>query len=186
MNKRGYRRKMLNLKVKRCLQIWLMIRIGGIIGLTSLISVLILYGYAHHEMVNSFYDAHIKIRRVSQLLIPVVLAGGTISIIGGALLAILLPQKLAGPLYRIEQDMEQIKQGNLSRRTQLRKGDTLIDFARQVNETVDSVDTRLAQAQALCTQLKSQQQGLTNEQQQLFDQLQRTLHQFTTTNSPPS
>jgi len=180
MSKRSYRRKFINLKVKHHLQVWLMIRIGGIIGLTSLVSVLILYGYAHQETVNSFYDAHIKIRRVSELLIPVVLSGGAISIISGALLAIFLPQKIAGPLYHIERDLELIKSGKLSHRIKLRSHDTLHHFTQQINYTVASIDSQIATAKDLCTQLKQQQHGLTDEQQQLLDQLQHTLYKFTT------
>ena len=57
-------------------------------------SALILYGYARHETINTFYQAHIKIRRVSDLLLPVVLSGSAISLISGALLALFLHKKL--------------------------------------------------------------------------------------------
>jgi len=183
MSKRSYKRKLLNLKVKHRLQLWLLIRVGGIIGLTSLVSVLILYGYAHHETVNSFYDAHIKIRRVSELLIPVVLSGGAISIISGTLLAIFLPQKIAGPLYHIEKDLELVKEGNLSHRITLRSGDTLHNFTQQINVSIASIDRKISHAKDLCTQLKDHQNGMSDEQQQLVDQLQHTLYSFTTSES---
>lgn len=183
MNTRGYRRKLLNLKVKHRLQLWLLIRVGGIIGLTSLVSVLILYGYAHQETVNSFYDAHIKIRRVSELLIPVVLSGGAISMISGTLLAIFLPQKIAGPIYHIERDFELIKAGNLSHRIKLRSSDTLHNFTQQINASISSIESQIATAKDLCTQLKQTQKGMTDEQQQLLDQLQHTLYKFTTSDS---
>lgn len=183
MSRKSYRRKFLNLKVKHRLQIWLLIRVGGIIGLTSLVSVLILYGYAHQETVNSFYDAHIKIRRVSELLIPVVLSGGAISIISGIVLAIFLPQKIAGPLYHIEKDLELVKSGHLNHRIKLRSGDTLHNFTAQINVSIASIDSKIAQAKDLCSQLKDQQQGLNDEQQQLVDQLQHILYTFTTSES---
>jgi len=178
--KKKNQRKFLNLKVKHRLQIWLIVRIGGIIGLTSIASVLILYGYAHHETVNSFYDAHIKIRRLSELLIPVVLAGGAISIIGGSLLAIFLPQKIAGPLYHIEKVMLQIEQGDLSKRIKLRTKDTLHSFSHQINRAIADIDSNVSHAKNLCAQLNAQNKGLTDEQQILLQQLEHHLSRFTT------
>ena len=70
-----HKRKKLNLQVKRQFQVWLLVRILGTVLLSSGVAALILYFYAHQEVGASFYDAHIKIRRVSDLLIPVVLAG---------------------------------------------------------------------------------------------------------------
>src|SRR3989339_1256756 len=104
-----YKRKKLNLKVKRDFQKWLLARILGVVVLSSLLAALILYFYSYREITDSYYDAHIKIRRVSDLLLPVVLAGSFISLISGMLLALFLPQKIAGPIYRIETDLQAVR-----------------------------------------------------------------------------
>ncbi len=156
MSVKRNQRKRLNLQVKRHLQIWLMVRIGGIIILTSIISALILYGYAHHETINSFYDAHIKLRRLSELLIPVVLAGSFVSLIGGILVAIFLPQKLAGPLFRVEKDFNTVKDGDLTIRIHLRNNDSLLSFAERLNATIDHLDQQMGQIQRLNDLLKEQ------------------------------
>jgi methyl-accepting chemotaxis protein len=156
MSVKKNQRKRLNLQVKRNLQVWLMIRIGGIIILTSIISALILYSYAHHETINSFYDAHIKLRRLSDLLIPVVLSGSFVSLIGGALVAIFLPQKLAGPLFRVEKDFKSVEQGDLTVRIHLRNNDSLQSFADRLNSTINHLDQQMGQIQQLSTTLKDQ------------------------------
>ncbi len=143
------RRKCLNLQVKRHLQVWLMIRLGGIIILTAIISALILYGYARHETINSFYDAHIKIRRLSDLLIPVVLSGCAVSLISGAIVAIFLPQKLAGPIYHIENRFKSLASGDFTVRIGLRTNDTLHNFANQLNTAIDHADQQWGQVQQL-------------------------------------
>lgn len=156
MSVKKNQRKRLNLQVKRHLQVWLMVRIGGIIVLTSIISAIILYSYAHHETVNSFYDAHIKLRRLSDLLIPVVLSGSFVSLIGGALVAIFLPQKLAGPLFRVEKDFNDVKNGDLTTRIQLRNNDSLQSFADRLNASISHLDQQMGQIQQLSDTLKSQ------------------------------
>jgi len=130
-----YKRKKLNLAVKREFQLWLLLRIAGVVIVSSLVAVVILYLYSRQEISSSFYSAHIQIRRVSDLLIPVMAAGGFISLLSGVALALFLPQKLAGPIYRVQKSLEAIRDGDLTERVRLRSNDTLMDLADSVNET---------------------------------------------------
>ncbi len=139
----GYKRKKLNLSVKRKFQMWLLVRILGTIILSSIVAALILYFYSRHEVTTNFYDAHIKIRRVSDLLLPVVAAGTLVSLLSGMVLALFLPQKIAGPLYRIENNLRELGAGNLLVHVKLRHGDTLEDFAETVNQCAGGLRERL-------------------------------------------
>jgi len=177
-----FHRKIVNLNVKRRLQVWLLIRIGGIIILTSIISALILYGYARHETINSFYQAHIKIRRVSDLLLPVVMSGAAISLISGTLLALFLPQKIAGPLYRIEQELNKVKTGDFRIKIRLRTKDTLVNFTSHINDTIATVDKRLSDMQEAINgideidQLPPQTQAKIREVHRLLNDCKTTLN----------
>jgi len=175
-----FKRKMINLNVKRRLQIWLLIRIGGIIILTSIVSALILYGYARHETINTFYQAHIKIRRVSDLLMPVVLSGSAISLISGAFLALFLPQKIAGPLYRIEQELNKVKAGDFRIKIKLRTRDTLVNFTSQINETIATVDCRLSDMQKAVSDIENLD-ALPQNTRDKIDEVKRLLNDCKTT-----
>jgi len=132
----AYKRKGLNLAVKRDFQLWLLIRILGTIIVSSLVAAVILFFYARQEIGSSFYEAHIRIRYVSDLLIPVVIAGSLVSLLSGIALAIFLPQKIAGPLFRIEEDLRKIQEGHFDKVIKLRQGDPLHDFVETINTTV--------------------------------------------------
>lgn len=132
-----YKRKPLNIKVKSEFQRWLLWRIFGVILLSALVAALILYFYARHETVTSFYDAHIKLRRVSDLLLPVVLSGVGVSLLGGLALALFLPQKIAGPIYNVERTLGRVRAGSLLPRVKLRQNDCLEEMATEVNRTLD-------------------------------------------------
>ncbi|MCP3178279.1 methyl-accepting chemotaxis protein [Desulfuromonas sp. KJ2020] len=138
-----FKRKKLNLQIEREFQIWLLVRIVGVIVLCSVVAGLILFLYARQETAASFYQAHIKIRRVSDLLLPVVAAGSLVSLASGVLLALFLPQKIAGPIYRIEKDLEQFQHGDLTVTIRLRQGDTLQDFSQNLNNMVISIRERV-------------------------------------------
>ena len=130
------RRKLLNLSIEKEFQLWLLIRIFGVIILSSVLAAAVLFFYARHETITSFYSAHIKIRRVSDLLLPVILCGSFVSLVAGALLAFFLPQKIAGPLYRVEKDLQAVRDGDLTVVIKLREHDTLKSFVAIINEVI--------------------------------------------------
>lgn len=148
-----YKRKNLNLSVKRQFQVWLLIRILGVVILSALAAVFILYVYSRQEISGSFYTAHIKIRRVSDLLLPVMAAGAIVSLLSGMALALFLPQKIAGPLFRIEEDLKAIREGDLTRQIKLRENDALMDLAASVNGTMTDIRARIGEVKDLQREL---------------------------------
>lgn len=138
-----YKRKKLNLQVKSQFQSWLLVRMLGSVALSSVVAAIILYFYANHEISGSFYDAHIEIRRVSDLLLPVIIAGSFVSLLSGILLALFLPQKIAGPVFRIEEDLKEIQAGNLKKEIRLRQGDPLQDLAQAINTTISFLCSKI-------------------------------------------
>lgn len=141
------KRKKLNLGVMREFQQWLFLRIFAAIAFGALIGVLILYMYARYEV--GALTGTVKIVRVSDLLVPVATAGGLVSIISGALLALFIPQKIAGPIYRLEKNLQALQAGDLTVTTTLRSGDILQDFASSMNHTVQSCRTKIVEIKEL-------------------------------------
>ena len=142
------KRKFLNLSIEKEFQVWLLVRIFGVIVLSSVLAAAIPFFYARHETVNSFYSAHIKIRRVSDLLLPVILCGSFVSMVAGVFLAFFLPQKIAGPLYRVEKDLQAVKGGDLTVIIKLRKQDTLKSFVAVINEVIADLNQGAKKLQA--------------------------------------
>ena len=147
------KRKKLNFTVKKDFQVWLFLRILITIFVSAVVAVLILYFYARREVGESFYGAHIEIRRVSDLLLPVILAGSVVSMLSGALIAIFLPQKIAGPIYRLENNLKTVGEGNLTVSTTLRSGDVLKDFALTLDNTVSLMRSRIVQLKEVHAEL---------------------------------
>lgn len=151
MKSKTYKRKVLNINVKKNFQRWLLIRIIGTVIVSGVVAAIILYFYSNKELGDSFYSAHITVRRVSDLLLPVILAGSAVSLVSGIFMALFLPQKIAGPLFRVEQDLERVGAGDLTVKVTLRDGDTLQDFVTVVNvniaalrQTMEEVKSGLA------------------------------------------
>jgi methyl-accepting chemotaxis protein len=139
--------------VKREFQLWLLARILGVVLVSSLAAVLILYFYARQEISASFYSAHIQIRRVSDLLWPVLAAGAFVSLLSGMVLALFLPQKIAGPLFRIEKGLKAMREGDLTDFIQLRKNAALMEMADSVNGATEGIRARIKEVKGIQKEL---------------------------------
>ncbi|MDH4332537.1 MAG: methyl-accepting chemotaxis protein [Desulfobulbaceae bacterium] len=155
-----FKRKKLNLAVKKELQHWMLVRIFGVVLLSSMIAALILFFYAHKEVGDSYYNAHITIRHVSDLLWPVIAAGSVVSLVAGMFLAVFLPQKIAGPIYRIEKELERLGQGDLTVEIRLRPKDPFQDMVGEINQSIASLRSHLRVIQDICNELEKEGGGL--------------------------
>ena len=177
-----YKRKKLNLSVKREFQIWLLLRIIGVVIVSTLVAVLILYFYSRQEISTSFYSAHIQIRRVSDLLMPVIAAGAFISLLSGCVLALFLPQKIAGPIFRIQKGLETIGTGDLTEHIVLRRHSTFKDLAEAVNNTTTNLRVRIDEVKEVQQEIERLMSHLDNgEVIELLERQKETLAQLQTT-----
>ena len=134
-----YKRKKINLKVKQDFQIWLLLRIMGTVLLTIVMASILLYLYAKGIVDAEYLSFKPDVRKVSEVLLPVLIAASLTSIVAGLLLALFLPQKIAGPIFRIEQDLLEIRTGDLTKTVNLRYADILKELAKSVNMTVGDI-----------------------------------------------
>lgn len=174
-------RKKLNLTVKREFQRWMLKQVLVAVVLSAVVAGVILYFYARQEVIGSFFDAHVKIRRVSELLLPVIAAGSAVSLVVGVVLALFLPQKIAGPIYRIEQGLREISVGDLTTTIKLRDDDTLQDLAETVNQTTAALRERVHEAKVGCLELEQAiEAGDLEKTAELFQQQKESLAKLIT------
>jgi methyl-accepting chemotaxis protein len=176
-----HKRKKLNLKVKQDFQVWLLLRIMGTAILTIVVASIILYFYSA-AVVDADYLSHaLKVRKVSDILLPVILAASLTSICAGLLLALFLPQKIAGPIFRIEQDLMKIKSGDLTKTINLRQADILKDFAQTLNMTVDDFRNKINDVKGTNNDLEAKiTAGEIQDIKEAFEKQKKSLEQFIT------
>ena len=131
-----HKRKKIDLKVKQDLQIWILVRIMATILVTIGLASFILYFYSVTVVDTDYLSFAPKVRKVSDVLLPVLLAASLTSIVAGLLLTLFLTQKIAGPIFRIEQDLQDIRTGDLTKDINLRYADILKELAQSVNTTI--------------------------------------------------
>jgi len=176
-----YKRKKLNIKIKQDFQIWFLVRIMGTSLLTIMIASVLLYLYSRGVVDAEYLSFKTDIRKVSEVLLPVLVATSLTSIICGLLIALFLPQKIAGPLYRIEQDMLQIRTGNLTKTINLRSADILQDFSESINMTIGDIGNIVKDIKESGNVLETKiNEGESVEIKKVFDLHKEQLERFKT------
>ena len=57
---------------------------------------------------------------------------------------LIISHRIAGPLYRLERELERIAQGDFSLRIRLRRRDELISIAQGINKVLDRIEAKKA------------------------------------------
>jgi methyl-accepting chemotaxis protein len=149
-------RKMINFSVKSQLQFRLLYKVMGIVFIGVGIMALIFYFYSNREINDSYRQFHVDAKNFLDYLWPAVISSLVLSTLAAIVITLFLPQRLAGPLYRIEKDLNDIvSKGDLTHRLTLRKGDEVTDLAEAVNMTVASLRQKLEKISAPAVELRN-------------------------------
>jgi nitrogen fixation/metabolism regulation signal transduction histidine kinase len=94
-----------------------------------------------------YYGAQLHVERTAQFffvafLLMSLIVGIAVGL-AGLLIFIFLSHRIAGPLYRFEQSLEEVANGNLKHRFNLRQKDQLSDLAQHMNILFDVLDKKL-------------------------------------------
>lgn len=165
-----YKRKLLNFSIKRDMQFRMIGKIFLLLFVSLLLSGAIFYQFANQEITSSFQMFHVKARNFLDFLLPVVLSSFAISLVAGVIGSLFFPKPIAGGLYRIEMDLQQVIDDNdLRVQTKLRDGDQLIPLAEQINLLLNDMRTRMNHVQLALQELEE-----IDEQEVSAEALQQT------------
>lgn len=157
------KRKKINVSVKSVFQRWLFLNVFCAVLVSSMVVSLIFFFFSSKEIAEAYYSAHFEIKRMSDLLLPVLIGGALASLVSGSILALFIPQKIAGPIYRMEEDLREIKKGNFSKKIVLRDKDILKDFASTVNQAIQATRDRARALEKIQTDLEGLPAGEDND-----------------------
>jgi nitrogen fixation/metabolism regulation signal transduction histidine kinase len=129
------------------MQAWMLVRMAGALLLCATVSGVFLYFYAHQRIEDSFYDVHLQLENISDLLFTIIVSGAVLSFLAALVVVIFIPQKIAGPVYRMEEDLKLVRNGDLQKRIKLRKNDPMQDLATAINKTVSVLVERIEKAE---------------------------------------
>jgi methyl-accepting chemotaxis protein len=158
--KKRHRRKPVNLRVKLHLQTRLLGRLGILLLLCVTTGAAVFYLSGSHELGNTWRMAHLRIRSVQELLLPVLGIAAGLALILGFGASLLFPLHVVGPLPRLEAVLRRIGSGDLTARVNLRDGDILDELGGVLNEMTSGLRERLRTLQSQAAELSQEAERL--------------------------
>ena len=122
-----------NYYIKKEFQRNFILKFCSLVLLGSILSGVIIYLMSKATVTTSFENLRLVIKSTADYILPAVFLSGVIIVIvtGAATIFITLftSHKIAGPLYRIDQDIREVAEGNLDKEFNLRQGDEIKPIA---------------------------------------------------------
>ncbi|MFH0924363.1 MAG: methyl-accepting chemotaxis protein [bacterium] len=148
------RRKLINLDIKRRMQIRLIIKILVVIFACIIVSSLIFYIYSNRAVDQNWRSFHVKLKNMKELLIPIIFLAGIMSTAIAVIISLFYPGPLVGPLYRIEKVVGLMTEGDLTQRIKLRQFDEYSELASLINFLLESQTEKILQLKKFSDKLK--------------------------------
>jgi len=127
-----------NYFIKKRFQASFIIKFCLLIVIGSLLSGAIVYFMSKSTLTATFENSRLVMKNTGEYILPAVFLSSSIVIVAIGFAAILVTlftsHKIAGPLYRIEKDIEAMVDGDLSKPISLRERDEIKPLAESLNQ----------------------------------------------------
>jgi len=170
-----------NYYIDRQFQLNFIIKFCALVLIGSAISGIIIYFMSKTTVCTTFENSKLIMKSTADYILPSVLFSSIISVIliGLAAIAVTLfaSHKIAGPLYRLDKDVQEITSGNLAITFRLRDGDEIRPLASSLNDMVGAIRGRVVEIGKSLDKLESSA-GLTKEDRTIVEQMKISVDKF--------
>ena len=129
--------------IDKAFQTRFIIKFASLVVIATAISGVIVYLLARATVTTSFENSRLVIKSTADFILPSVLLASAIVIISIGFATILVSlfasHRIAGPLYRLDKDLQEVTSGNLQMKFRLRKSDEMKKLAKSLNIMVESL-----------------------------------------------
>jgi methyl-accepting chemotaxis protein len=172
-----------NYYINKEFQTIFILKFCGLIAIGSVISGLIVYAMSRTTVTTIFENSRLTIKSTADFILPAVLLSGAVVIVlvglATIMMTLFISHKIAGPLYRLDKDVQEITEGNLRVTFRLRTGDELKPLVGSMNDMTNALRTRIAEAKNGVEELESSS-NLPSEAMEKVRKLKKSLERFIT------
>lgn len=154
--------------------------------LAMIVASIAIYYLTAGTVTATYSHGRLTLQSTNDAIIWAIIGGNSavlLALVGATIYVTLyVSHKIAGPLFRFEQDLKILAQGDLSKTFRLRDSDQLVDLVGSLNEVSTSLNEKVGQVKQQLDQLaelaqdpsgdpaaiKSQIEQLHNDMEQLF------------------
>ena len=133
--------------IKKEFQLQLILKFCLLLLIGVVLSTTILFMVSGDTLTTSFQHSRLMIRNTNIAILPSVIYTNLITLglisIASAIVTLFVSHRIAGPLYRIEAEVKEIGEGDLTRKISLRKKDQTVALAESVNTMTASLHRKV-------------------------------------------
>ncbi|MCK5707909.1 MAG: HAMP domain-containing protein [Candidatus Aureabacteria bacterium] len=171
--------------IKKKFQSIFILKFCTLVVIGAFISTGIIYALSKATVTTSFENSRLIIKSTSDFILPIILLSSTIVIllIGLATIFVTLysSHKIAGPLFRLEKDMQEVASGNFKKTFFLREHDEIKELAISLDTMTSSIRNSIADVKEKITELEKELSDSTNnEALNKLKEIKDTLSKFQT------
>ena len=171
-----------NYYIDKKFQTYFILKFCVLVLVGSFISGFIIYAMSKSTVTTTFVNSRLAIQSTADYILPAVFLASlvVIAIIGIATIAVTLftSHKIAGPLYRMDKDLQEVMNGNLKLRFNLRIGDEIKPLAASLDLMTQTLRARIDEMKKCVGELESR--ALNTELKEKLAKLKEHLGKFTT------
>lgn len=177
----NFKNRRRNYYIDKEFQTIFILKFCSLIVIGSVISGLIIYAMSRTTVTTTFENSRLAIKSTADFILPAVLLSSVVVIllIGLAtiVMTLFISHKIAGPLYRLDKDVQEITAGNLKVVFRLRTGDELKPLVGSMNAMTGAIRERIAEARSALEALESSS-GLSSEAKEKLKKARESLGRF--------
>lgn len=132
-----------NYFIKKKFQSMFIVKFCALVIAGAVLSGVIVYMMSNSTVTTTFENSRLKIKSTAEFILPAVVLSSAIVIVVIGLAAIVMTlfmsHRIAGPLYRLEKDVEQVTAGNLTVRFRVRQTDEMKALAASLDVMIQSI-----------------------------------------------
>ncbi len=130
-----------------------------------LASVLFFF-FTSRELGNKYHQVLLTLLELNRDILPTMLLTAVIALIATSLsvwmLALTKSNKIAGPVYRLESNIEAIGKGNLALKTGFREDDAVKNLAEELNRTTEILNMKFSNIEENIREMRKEFRSLEN------------------------
>ncbi|MCX5665922.1 MAG: hypothetical protein NT036_02595 [Candidatus Omnitrophica bacterium] len=148
-----------NYFINRKFQAGFIIKFCILVIMGTAISGGVVYWMSRSTVTSTFENSRLVIKSTADFILPSVLLSGAFVVIAVGIAAIAITlftsHRIAGPLYRIEKDLEELSRGNLNVHFNLRKNDEIKVLADTLNDLAGLFKRNILHARKAISELEA-------------------------------
>lgn len=138
------RRRLINYSIKRKMQFRLLLAVMLVVFVSVSLTSGFFYLMSNQEVGQTYRQFHINAKNFLDILLPAVIIAFAVGMVAAVIIAIFIPHRIAGPLYRMERELkERVGAGDFTVVFGVRKGDELGELASALNVMVAKLRDRM-------------------------------------------